>query len=66
MAMRLDEGMFQGQQLESFKDRGSLACCACLKSEGNLGHQDKHLHSATVPEHLTGLLDARCSGHVCK
>lgn len=46
------KGIFQ-EQLESFKDRGSPACCAWfLKSEGHLGHQDKGLHSGTIPEHL--------------
>lgn len=61
------KGMFQGQQLESLKDRGSPACCAWfLKSEGSLGHQDKGSRSATIPEHLTSLLGARRSGHVRK
>lgn len=61
------KGMFQGQQLASLKDRGSPACCAWfLKSEGSLGHQDKGLRSGTIPERLTSLLDARCSGNVCK
>lgn len=48
------------------RQRKSCMLAWFLKSEGRLGHQDKGLHSGTIPEHLTSLLDSRCSGHACK